>query len=275
MKLVADNIRITKAGIREALERMDPGPVRAMARQCAAAGADAIDINTGPLTKDPEAAMTFFVRAVQAETGLPLVIDTTNPRAMAAGLAAATNPVIINGISLEPVKLEKILPLAGQYDADLVGFLLYPDSRVPRENHERFDIALSLVAEAEKAGIRRERLILDPVVPPLTWDDGLARARDIVETIRMLPDLLGFPVRTMAGLSNLTTGAGSRPGKNRLEIVYLSMLAGAGLDYLMMDILNPEVAASARAAGLMARGEIFSWAQVDSGAPEGAGPDNR
>lgn len=264
MKLVADNIRITKAVIQKALDQRDPGPIQDLVIQCASAGAQAIDINTGPLKKNPGAAMTFFVEAVQGVTNLPLIIDTTNPIAMEAGLRTARNPAIINGISLEPSKLEKILPLAKVHDADIVGFLLYPGSRVPKESHERFEVALELVELVEKAGIDRERLIIDPVVPPLVWDDGLARARGVVETIQMLPELLGFPIRTMAGLSNLTTGAGEKAKKNIMESVYLSMLASAGLDYLMMDILNPVTTDAARVAGLISEGNIFSWAGVGS-----------
>lgn len=265
MKLVADNIRITRKEIQKALDEMNPVPIRNMARACANAGAHAIDINTGPLKKDPGHAMTFFVDAVQSVTGLPLVIDTSNPEAMAAGMAAARNPVIINGISLEPKKLEYVLPLAKTYDADLVGFLLYPDSRVPGKSEERFAIALELLAAVEAAGVDRNRLVLDPVVPPLSWDDGLDRARGVVETIRLLPDVLGFGVRTMAGLSNLTTGAGDRSKRTVMETVYLSMLAGAGLTYLLMDVFNPATLAAAGAAGLMASGDIFSWAQVQGG----------
>lgn len=262
MKLAADNIRITKPLVYRALEERNPEPVRQMALACATAGAHAIDINTGPLKKDPEGSMAFFVAAVQSVTGLPLIIDTTNPVAMAAGLATAENPVIINGISLEPMKLEKILPLASRYDADLVGFLLHADSRVPRQTDERLSIALELLAAVEAAGVDRERLILDPVVPPLSWDDGLDRARGIVETIRMLPEVLGFGVRTMAGLSNLTTGAVDRRKRSLMETVYLSMLAGAGLDWLLMDVLNEPVRDAAMAAGLMASADIFSWAEV-------------
>ena len=262
MKQVADNIRITRPGICRALTDRNPEPVRAMAQACARACAHAIDINTGPLKKSPEDSMVFFVEAVQSVTDLPLMLDTTNPIAMAAGLAVARNPVVINGISLEPVKLEKILPLAKEYGADLVGFLLYADSRVPRENDQRLAIALELLAAVEEAGVDRNRLILDPVVPPLSWDDGLDRARGILETIRMLPEVLGFPVRTMAGLSNLTTGAPDRQRKTLMESVYLSMLAGAGLEYLLMDVLNPEVMAAARTAGLVGSADIFSWAQV-------------
>ncbi len=262
MKLVADNIRITKAVVQNALDQKDPGPIQDLVIQCESAGAQAIDINTGPLKKNPGDAMTFFVEAIQGVTDLPIVIDTTNPVAMEAGLKAARNPVTINGISLEPSKLEKILPLAKDHDAYIVGFLLYPGSRVPRSSSQRFEIALELVEQVEGAGIDKEKLIIDPVVPPLVWDDSLAQARGVVETIQLLPELLGFPVRTMAGLSNLTTGAGEKYKKNIMESVYLSMLASAGLDYLMMDILNPATTDSARAADLICSGDIFSWAGV-------------
>ncbi len=259
MKLIADNIRITKLSIQEALINRDPLPIQTLAALCAKKGAHGIDINTGPLGKDPEAAMVFFVEAVEQVTNLPLFMDTTNPEAMAAGLATSRNKTTINGISLEPAKLEKILPLAKKYETDVIGFLLYPDSRVPKDSSERFEIALELLSRVEGAGVAKERLIIDPVVPPLSWDDGLFRARELLKTIPMLPELLGFPVRTIAGLSNLTTGAGDKYRKSLVEATFLSMLAAAGLDYLMLDVLNPHTVAAARAATLLTRGDIFSW----------------
>ncbi len=265
MKLIADNIRITKASIQEALIKKDPFPIQSLAALCAKKGAHGIDINTGPLGKDPEAAMIFFVRAVEQVTDLPLFIDTTNPVAMAAGLATARNKTIINGVSLEPAKLEKILPLAKKYKCDLIGFLLYPDSRVPKNSSERFEIALELLSRIEEGGVAKERLIIDPVVPPLSWDDGLFRARELLKTIPMLPELLGFPVRTIAGLSNLTTGVMDKSRKTLVEIAYLSMLAAAGLDYLLLDILNPHTRSSARAATLLTREDILSWESLPRG----------
>jgi 5-methyltetrahydrofolate corrinoid/iron sulfur protein methyltransferase len=259
MELIADNIRITKQSIRQALVKKDPIPLQNLARLCVQQGAHGIDINTGPLGKDPEAAMVFFIRAVEDVTDLPLFIDTTNPAAMAAGLAVARNKTIINGISLEPAKLEKILPLAKKYNTDLIGFLLYPDSRVPKDSSERFEIALELLARVELSGVAKERLIIDPVVPPLSWDDGLFRARELLKTIPVLPELLGFQVRTIAGLSNLTTGVADKSRKTLVETTYLSMLAAAGLDYLLLDILNPHTRRSARVATLLTREDIFSW----------------
>lgn len=262
MKLVADNIRITKKEIQNALDQRNPGPIQALARQCVKAGAQAIDINTGPLGREADQKMAFFVQAVESVSALPLLIDTANASAMAAGLKAAKNRTIINSISLEPRKLEKILPLAAEYGCDLVGFLLHPDSRVPKDQDEQFAIALELVAKLEAAGVDKGRLIIDPVVPPLVWDEGLSRSRQVIDTIGLLPDLLGFPVQTIAGLSNLTTGALDKSKKSLVEGAYLCLLAQAGLDYLMLDVLDTHLVDSARAASLLTREEIFSWELV-------------
>lgn len=262
MKLVADNIRITRRDIREALADRNAEPVKALARRCVSHRADAIDINAGPLKKSPKADMAFLVEAVASVTALPLLVDTVNPVAMEAALAKTDNPVILNGVSLEPAKLAGILPLAKAYDVDVVGFLLYEDSRVPKTAAERLELALTLVDRITAAGITAQRLIIDPVVPPLSWDDGLYRARELVETIRMLPDLLGFPVRTIAGLSNLTTGTGNPQKKALVEAAFLPMLSAAGLTHIMLDIFRPLPVNIAKTCGILTREDIFSWEQV-------------
>ena len=112
MIIVADNLQIIRKALAEAVANRDPEPIRTLVRQCAAAGADAIDINSGPLGPCPEKAMAFLVAAVESATDLSLVIDSANAAALAAGIDAATRPAIINGFSLEPAKVDKILPLA-------------------------------------------------------------------------------------------------------------------------------------------------------------------
>lgn len=65
MIIVADNLRITLPAIAAAVDRLDPEPVRRMAAACRDAGARAIDINSGPLSRNPAEKMTFLVRTVQ------------------------------------------------------------------------------------------------------------------------------------------------------------------------------------------------------------------
>lgn len=262
MKLIADNLRITKPAIQKALREKNPETINAMAELCENAGAWGIDVNTGPLGRDPEKGMHFFIRAVQEVTNLPLFIDTSNPKAMKAGLETIKNRPVLNGFSLEPKKVAQILPLARDYDADIVGFLLYPDSSVPRNAQQRFEVTLELFEKAEKAGVSKERIIIDPVVPPLAWEDGIVQARHVLDVIRTLPELLGFPVRTIAGISNLATRAENKNKKMRVTKAYLAMLAEAGLTYALIDILDEELVKTARTASVLSNDTLFSWGLV-------------
>ena len=262
MILVADNLTVTNRIIAKAIDAMDPGPIQDLVFQCERAGAEAIDVNPGPLTKDPEEKMTFLVATVQSVTGLPLLLDTTNPKALEAGLRVSLNPVIINGFSLEPKKLEFILPLAKRYDADIIGYLLYPNGHVPAGEDDLVQIALDLYGEFKKAGMDDNRLIIDPVVAPLMWENGLHHNQNILSVIRSLPDLLGFPVRTIAGISNLTSGPGPVGKKRLAEQTFIPMLAAAGLTFALLNVLIPDTIRIARMSQMFLNTDVFSWAST-------------
>ena len=255
-------MRITNPAIEMALSEMDPQPIQALTKKCEAAGAEAIDINSGPLNRDPERKMAFLVEVIQEVTGLPILLDTANPKALEAGLRACTNRSIINGFSLEPAKLRFILPLARKYEADIIGYLLYPNSHVPPDGSERLSVAIELFDQYIQAGLDKERLIIDPIIAPLIWQDGNSQNMEILSVIRTLPDLLGFDVRTIAGLSNLTSGQGDRGKKILMEKTYLPMLMGAGLSMALIDVFHEETIRVARACRSLMRPRVFSWEEI-------------
>ncbi|QTA89756.1 dihydropteroate synthase [Desulfonema magnum] len=259
MILVADNIQITNKTIENALKTMRPDPIQEMAKQCEAAGAEMLDINSGPLSRDPEAKMTFLVEAVQEVSSLPILIDTANSKAVEAGLRANKKTAVINGFSLEPAKLESILPLAKKFDVDIIGYLLYPNSHVPPDESERLNVAMELYNEFQNAGLDKDRLIIDPVVVPVLWENGNIQAMEVMSVIKTLPDLLGFDVRTIAGVSNLTTGKGNKEKKLVLEKAYLPMLASAGLTMALLNVFHSETIRTARACNALADPMIFTW----------------
>ena len=241
---------------------MDPGPVKALAEQLEAGGADMIDINPGPLTRDGEEKMTFLVKTIQDSVNIPLSIDTSNPIAMAAGLKACKDKPVINGFSLEPAKLERILPLAREFDCDIIGFLLHTDGMVPSSADERLELAVQLFTAYNEMGLDSGKLIIDPVLAPLMWEDGSVQAMELINVIKMLPDLLGFPVRTVVGISNLTSGKGIKEKKLLLEEVYLSMLAAAGLDMALLNMFHQRTVSVARACNAITSRGIFSWEDI-------------
>ncbi len=262
MQIIAENVQITDPQIEKALNEMDPLPIQDLAKRCNAAGADFIDINPGPLTRNGEKKMAFLVKAVQEVCDLPLSLDTSNPSAMAAGLQACEGNPIINGFSLEPSKIEKILPLAATFHCDIVGFLLHANGMVPTSADERLTLAVALFEALNEKGIDPERLIIDPVLVPLLWEDGPKQAMELLSVIRMLPELLGFPVRTVVGLSNLTSGRGPKEKKRLLEAVYLPMLASAGLGRVMMNVFHSNTVSVAKACSVITRQGTFSWEET-------------
>jgi 5-methyltetrahydrofolate corrinoid/iron sulfur protein methyltransferase len=259
MIIIADNLHIINPSIAKAMEELDAAPIQDLARRCIQAGAHALDINCGPLPRLPEKRMTFWVEAVRAVTDLPLMLDTTSARGMEAGLAASGKGTIINGFSLEPEKRASILPLAQQYESDIVGYLLYPDSSVPMDEEEMMALAVSLFEAFCGAGLDPSRLIVDPVIAPMTWQEAGRHNRAVLSVIRNLSDLLGTRVRTIAGLSNLASGGMSAARKIALEQAFMPMLAAAGLDMVLINVQHAPSMATAKICDMLLGEKIFAW----------------
>ncbi len=259
MIIVADNLHVIQATIARAVDAFDPGPIADLVKNCIQAGAQAMDINSGPLTKRPAERMGFLVNTVAAVADTPIFLDTTNPIAMRSGLETCRGRATINGFSLEPAKLERILPLAKAFDTDIVGYLLHPDSRVPIEEDEMMAIAVDLFEQFSKTGLAPERLIIDPVIAPLSWQDGARHNQAVLSVIRNLPDLLGAPVRTIAGLSNLASGPMPADRKIFLEQTFMPMLAAAGLDMVLVNVLHGPTIDTIKNCDLMLGDGVFSW----------------
>ncbi len=262
MILLADNLQITDTIIQKAIDEMNPIPIQELVRECETAGAEAIDINSGPLPGDYKKKMSFLVETVQEVTSLPVLLDTANPGALEAGLNTNKKTAIINGFSLEPSKIEAILPLAKKFDVDIIGYLLYPNGHVPPDATERMNVAVELYKVFQGTGIDRGHLIIDPVVVPLTWQNGSFQATEILSVITHLPDLLGFSVKTIAGISNLTTGKGNRDKKRLMERAYLPMLAASGLNMALLNIFHKETVRTARACRSINSEKVFAWDEL-------------
>lgn len=259
---VADNLQIIDPAIQRAVDERNPRPIQNVVHKCVAAGAQAIDINSGPLPREAADRMRFLVESVQAETDLPILLDTTNPEAVAAGLSASVNRTIINGFSMEQRKIDAILPLARKHDVEIVGYLLYPNGHVPPDEAGRLEMALQLHAAFRQTGLPDERLIIDPIVAPVIWENGHLQDMAVISVIRHLPDLLGFPVRTIAGISNLTTGRGPMAKKRLLEAAYLPMLAASGLSFALMNMFHEQTVAVAHACQALMDSKIFVYETV-------------
>ncbi len=242
MIIAADNLTGANPIVSQALRDLDPRPLQDLARGCAAAQAQMLDLNPGYLSRRQEDRLAFMVDAVQAATNLPLILDSPNAKVLARGLTACRDKPILNAVTLEPEKLQEILPLAAAHQTQVVLLLLDEKSHPPPSLEGKVALAVELREHALAAGLTDEQLIFDPVLPNLRWPDAWPQVGAGLKTVRYLAtgDLFGVPARTLVGLSNLRSGLrGIYPVE--MEITVLALLAGAGLTHVLVDALSPAI----------------------------------
>jgi|GEM_PF-3359952 len=221
-------------------------------------GAKYIDVNLGHLKKNKEKTVSFFIRSIEKYTNLDILIDSTDSEVIEIAINTASKKPIINGFSLEEKKVSQILPLAGRYGCHIIG-LVMKDGYIPKELEEKLYLAEKMINEAEKLNIDRSKIILDPIVAPLGWGDGVTHNKSNLEFIKLVPQVFGEEVKTICGLSNLTTTAAKGESKGSLQSFYLSMLYGAGIDMIMVDVFNDKVLNTIKFIQTLDEKRVFSF----------------
>ncbi len=204
MKCIGENLNIMSIKYGKALKERDAKPLQELAVQQAEAGMDWIDLNIGPAGKIGEELMSWLVPVIHEVVDTPLALDTSNVKAIEAGLKKHTKcRPMINSIMVRPERMEALLPLAKQYDADFVALLWGPEG-MPRDENERGALCSEIVFQAtEEFGIAPERIYVDPIQTPVNVQQG--QILSVLEFMKMLPDIAPGCQSTI-GLSNVSNG---------------------------------------------------------------------
>lgn len=202
--------------------------IRNEARQQAASGAHVLDVNVGVPGIDETGAMRTAVFAVNENSTLPIVIDSSSPEAIEAGLKACDGKPLVNSISGEEKKLSTILPLAKRYGAAILGLTL-DDDGIPETAEGRVRVAEKMLERALKAGVRKEDLAIDCLA--MTVSAAPLSAVETLKAIRLVKERLGLT--TVLGVSNISFGL---PAREVINANFLTMAFSAGLD---CAIINP------------------------------------
>ncbi len=233
---VGENINVMSKTIGPAIKERRMDPILEMARHEEKAGIDYLDLNIGPSRKAGKEVMDWMVKAVQGIVNKPLSLDTTNAEAMEAGLKAHKGKALINSVSLQPERLEKVLPMAKTYNAHVIG-LLWGKEGMPRDANERAAHAVDFIYQANNLGIPTEDIWIDPIVSPVSVEINQVQA--CLEFMSMLKDIAP-EAKSIVGLSNISNGTPThlRPVLNR---AYLAMLMKYGLYAAIVDAYDQEI----------------------------------
>jgi cobalamin-dependent methionine synthase I len=239
MIIIGENIHVIAKAVSIAIRERDANVIRDLAKAQTEAGATYVDLNVGPMKKDPEENMQWLVGTVQEVTDLPLSIDTMNPVAMEAGLKACQKRPLLNSASGKTDSKGQMLPLAKKYNCDVV-ISVMTDKGMPPDVDSKIESIMDTVTYANELGIPNEDIWVDPIILPVsTAGEGQRFTVANLEFIKILEDVLPG-VKSTVGLSNVSNGV---PNELRplLNCVYLVMLAKNGLYSAIADPLDKEL----------------------------------
>jgi 5-methyltetrahydrofolate--homocysteine methyltransferase len=204
------------------------------------AGAQMLDVNAGiPLADEPR-ILAEVVQLVQSVTDVPLCIDSSIIEALEAGLSVYKGRALVNSTTAEEEVMERVLPLVKKYDAAVVA-ISNDDTGISQDIDERFRIAKLIVERAQDHGIKKEDVVVDPLVMPIGAINQAGK--DVFRFVRRLREELG--VNTTCGASNIGFGL---PNRHAINNSFLPMAACAGMTSAILNPLHEGLVPAIKAA---------------------------
>jgi len=229
----------------------DKKTIQRIARQQLEQGANALDVNVGPVTNEPVEAMKWLTETIQEVADAPLCFDSTKAAVIEAGLKLAKKKAIINSTTADDEKLNVLLPLAKKYNAGIIG-LAMDKTGVPRDRYKRSEHALKIISSCMEQGLDLADVYIDPIVLPVNV--AQAQGAEVLESIREFKIISDPPPKTVIGLSNVSQGAKERALINR---TFLIMAAAFGLSAAILDPLDQNLMDAVITAELLLNKSIY------------------
>jgi 5-methyltetrahydrofolate--homocysteine methyltransferase len=238
--------RINPTGRKLLAEEMKNGDFSRVERDAlaqVAAGAKMLDVNAGIPLADEPALLAKAIELVQSLTDVPLSIDSSIVEALEAGLAVYRGKALVNSVTGEDERLERVLPLIAKYGAAVVA-ISNDETGISEDPDVRFEVARKIVNRASDHGIAREDIVVDPLVMPI---GAISTAgRQVFHLVGRLRNELG--VNTTCGASNVSFGLPNRAGINA---AFLAMAIGAGMTSAITNPLEGEIRQAILAADVL------------------------
>ncbi len=227
--IVGERINPTgKKKLQAELKEGSTNEIRRFALEQMEKGADILDVNVGMPGIDEKEVMLNTVRLLGSICDAPLCLDSSSPEVLEAALRIYPGRALINSISQEKVKLDKLLPVAAKYGAM---FILLPlnDEGVPEKAIQRQVIVQEVFNQASDYGYKKSDIVVDGLV--MTVSSNQEAALETLKLIQWCREEFGCG--TIVGLSNVSFGL---PERGWVNAAFLSMAIAKGLT---MAIANP------------------------------------
>ena len=223
---------------KDLLQKEDLDGMVAMAREQEKEGAHILDVCTAYVGRDEVKDMQAFIKRLNTELTIPIMVDTTEYNVLAESLSLIAGKPIVNSINLEDgeEKMLRKVELLRRYGAAAVA-LTIDEQGMAKESDKKLSIARRIYDLATGAGMQPSDLIFDALTFTLSTgnDDDRRLGLATLDGIRMIKKELPG-VKTILGVSNISFGFDARI-RRILNSVFLHYAVEAGLD---MAIVNAQ-----------------------------------
>ena len=227
----------------ESMANGDFSIVQEDARKQVEAGALVLDVNAGIPGADEPALLRGAVQAVLEVVDVPLCMDTANPKALEAALSVYPGKALINSTTAEKSMMERVLPLAKEYGAVVIG-VITDENGIPPTPEARLEVAKKLIGEADRYGIPAQDIVIDCLALTVGADHNAGRVT--LDSIQLIHQVLGVNINL--GASNVSFGL---PDRKIINVAYLALAIARGLTIAITDPTVPEIQTTLLACDLL------------------------
>jgi 5-methyltetrahydrofolate--homocysteine methyltransferase len=198
-------------------------------------GAHLLDLCVDYVGRDGVADMRQLAARLATASTLPIVLDSTEPPVLEAGLEMLGGRAVVNSVNYEDgdgpdSRINKIMPLVVEHGAAVVALTIDEEGQA-RTADWKVRVADRLIRELTgRWGMNVGDILVDTLTFPIATGQEETR-RDGIETIEAIGRLktLYPDVQTTLGLSNISFGL-NPAARQVLNSVFLNECIAAGLD---------------------------------------------
>ena len=190
-------------------------------------GVEVLDVNAGLPEIDETEALAQIVFDLQSVTDCPLQIDTSNPSALEKAMRIYNGKPLVNSVQGTVESMNTVFPLIKKYGGSVIA-LTIGENGIPETAEGRLAVAKKIIAEAEKYGIDKSDIIVDPLAMTVSSDPNSANVT--LKAVKLITENLG--VRTSLGISNISFGL---PERDRINSAFFTLCLKEGLSAAIMN----------------------------------------
>lgn len=229
MIIIGEKVNGSVPAVARAIAARDAEFIKALAIAQKNAGANFIDCCAAVPEAEELETLKWMIGCIQAATDLPIAVDSPSADILAEAWKFCEKPGLINSVSGEGNKIDRIFPILAENRDWQVVALLSDDTGIPRDAANRLKVFDRIMAKAGEYGIAPDRIHIDPLAEMLCTGDGsMDTGLEVISAVReQCP-----AIHITAAVSNVSFNL---PARRLINMGYTVLAMNAGLDSAILD----------------------------------------